>query len=59
MALAMDMVTPTVAGERLRLDSAALLDVVNRGLLPAYDLGGVIRFRAVDVAAVAKEFATA
>lgn len=54
-----DMVTPQVAGATLQLDNDALLEVVNRGLLPAYDLGGVIRFRSADVAAVAREFAFA
>jgi excisionase family DNA binding protein len=52
--LTIDMLTPVEAGLQLQLSADALLDVVNRGLLPAYDLGGHIRFRAADVAAVAK-----
>ena len=51
-ACSIDLLTPVEAGLRLQLSADALLDVVNRGLLPAYDLGGHIRFRAVDVAAV-------
>ena len=49
-----EMVTPVEAGLGLQLSAAELLDAVNRGLLPAYDLGGHIRFRANDIAAVAK-----
>lgn len=52
-----EMLTPLEAGLRLQLDADALLAVVDRGLLPAYDLGGHIRFRALDVARVAREFA--
>ncbi|MEM7093294.1 MAG: hypothetical protein AAF567_09850 [Actinomycetota bacterium] len=47
------MVTPAEAGAALCLSAEQLLDAVNHDLLPAYDLGGAIRFRASDVAAVA------
>ncbi len=50
-AEAIELLTPVEAGLQLQLSADALLDVVNRGLLPAYDLGGHIRFRATDVAA--------
>lgn len=48
-----EMLTPVEAGLRLQLSADELLAAVNRGLLPAYDLGGHIRFRANDIAAVA------
>ena len=48
---AIDMLTPTQVCDELHLDEASLLDLVNRGHLAAYDLGGHIRFRATDVVA--------
>ena len=51
-----EMLTPLEAGLRLQLDAESLLRVVDQGLLPAYDLGGHIRFRAHDVARVEREF---
>lgn len=46
-----DMLTPAQTGNRLSLDQAGILDLVNSGRLPAYNLGGSIRFKVVDVAA--------
>jgi len=53
-SLSIDMVNPTQAGEQLRLDQNALLGLVNAGRLPAYNLGGQIRFRVSDVRAIAQ-----
>jgi hypothetical protein len=46
-----DMFTAAQTGDRLSLDDSGVLDLVNGGHLPAYNLGGSIRFRVVDVSA--------
>ncbi len=48
-ASSIEMLTPAETGARLGLDDHALLDLVNAGRLPAYNLGGSIRFKVVDV----------
>ena len=58
-ATVIDMYTPSEAGAILRLDDRALLDAVNRGTLPAYDLGGSIRFRVSDVTELARDLVAA
>lgn len=58
-ATPIDMLTPTQTAARLELDDDALLALVNGGRLPAYDLGGSIRFKAVDVAACARRLVAA
>ena len=44
-----DMVTPAQVCTQLCLDEHDLLDMVNHGKLAAYDIGGEIRFKAIDV----------
>jgi|GEM_PF-2089571 len=46
-----DMFTPERACEHLVIDDQALLAMVNSGQLPAYNIGGSIRFKVTDVAA--------
>lgn len=46
-----DMFTPARTCELLDLDEAAVIDLVNQGHLPAYNIGGQIRFKVVDVRA--------
>lgn len=48
-----DMLTPAQARDRLALPETAVIDLVNRGQLAAYRLGGDIRFKAADVRACA------
>lgn len=44
-----DMLTPYQVCLRLDVSPAGLLDLVNDGSLPAYNLGGAIRFRVSEV----------
>ena len=46
---------PIVARRLLDLDDHQLLELVNLGRLPAYDLGGKIRFRIDDVNDLARD----
>ncbi len=46
------MVTPSQVCQELAFDEQQLLAMVNDGSLPAYDLGGQIRFKAADVASL-------
>ncbi len=47
---AIDMFTPAQVCRELVIGESELLDMVNDGRLPAYNLGGHIRFKVVDVA---------
>ena len=58
-ATVIDLYTPSQAGAVLQFDDTALLDAVNRGMLPAYDLGEGIRFRVNDVTALARDLVAA
>ena len=58
-AAAIDLCTPIVAARILQLDETGLLDAVNGGRLPAYDLGGAIRFRVADVEELARDLVAA
>ena len=46
------MLTPSQVCRELVLDEQQLLAMVNDGCLPAYDLGGHVRFKVADVAAL-------
>ena len=46
-----DMFTPARTCELLDLDEAGVIELVNQGHLPAYNIGGEIRFKVVDVLA--------
>ena len=48
---AIDLVGPSQACAQLGTDDDGLLKLVNQGQLPAYNLGGNIRFRLTDVLA--------
>jgi len=54
-----DMLTPSQTCTRLALDEQAILDLVNSGRLPAYNLGGNIRFRDTDVSACSRALVAA
>lgn len=54
-----DLYTPAQAARVLGLDDTALLEAVNRGQLPAYDLGDTIRFRVGDIVALARDLVAA
>ena len=56
---AIEMLTPAQTGRHLELDEAAILDLVNRGRLPAYNLGGSIRFKVRDVVACSRSLVAA
>lgn len=56
---AIDMYTPHEACQSLQADETALLDLVNNGRLPAYNLGGAIRFRVSDVRTLANALVAA
>lgn len=58
-ATKIDMFTPAQVGEQLQLDDDAILRLVNSGTLAAYNLGGAIRFKKVDVAAAARQLLAA
>lgn len=58
-ATPIDMLDPAQTAAELRIDGQALLDLVNDGRLPAYDLGGNIRFKVVDVVACARQLVAA
>ena len=49
-----DLVGPLEACEMLVVDEAELLELVNSDQLPAYRLGGHIRFRSGDVLNLAR-----
>jgi hypothetical protein len=48
-ATSIDMVTPAQVCTLLCLDERDLLDMVNQGQLAAYNIGGEIRFKTIDV----------
>lgn len=50
-----DLVSPEAVLELLGIGEAELLGLVNAGRLAAYDLDGVIRFRAIEVAELTAE----
>ena len=50
-----DLVSPEAVLELLGIGEAELLGLVNAGRLAAYDLGGAIRFRAIEVAELTAE----
>lgn len=54
-----DMLDPAQTCRRLSLDERGVLQLVNSGRLPAYNLGGQIRFRVVDVASCKRELVAA
>lgn len=54
-----DMLTPTQTCDRLHLTEGALLGLVNQGQLAAYNLGGNIRFKTIDVAAASRNLIAA
>jgi len=47
-----DLFTPEQACNHLGVQPEFLLRLINQGVLPAYNLGGVIRFRRCAVAAL-------
>ena len=53
-ATAIDMLTPAQTCDQLHLTEDALLGLVNDGRLAAYNLGGSIRFKTLDVAATSR-----
>ena len=55
----LDMYTPTQTCAELAISEVVLLDMVNSGRLGAYNLGGNIRFKVLDVHAAANRLATA
>lgn len=56
---AIRLIDPATAARLLGIDHQALLTLVNRGRLAAYDIGGSIRFRRSDVYALALRLGTA
>ena len=56
---AIDMLTPAQTCSQLRLTEEALLNLINAGELPAYNLGGNIRFKVLDVAAANRQLIAA
>jgi len=49
--MSIEMVSPAQVCTQLCLDEQRLLDMVNDGQLAAYDFGGEIRFKTLDVVA--------
>lgn len=56
---AIDMLDPAQTCERLHLDDKGLLDLVNSGRLPAYDLDGNVRFKVSEVAVAGERLVAA
>ena len=54
-----DMYTPAQTCSELAVSAVGLLDLVNTGRLAAYNLGGNIRFKVVDVHAAAAQLVSA
>lgn len=47
-----DLCTPAQACAALRLDEAAVVGLINKGELAAYNLAGSIRFKVADIKTV-------
>lgn len=58
-ATTIDMFNPAETAAILATDESGILGLVNSGTLPAYNLGGHIRFRVADVNSLADQLVAA